>query len=113
MMIINQSFSGNATQDTATIRALSSIRSHQADAITRAVRSAGRAWDVQTFEDYDGYLSLLIHPIVQGDEQKSFSIAGTAQRLELSATCGDDLTTLACFSNVDDLVAGLIDLISH
>ena len=79
----------------------------------QAVCSPGPTWDVLIFDDYDGYLSMLIQPTVQNDEQKAFSIAGTAHRLELSEVHGDDLVPLASFSDVDALVARLMDLISQ
>ena len=60
-------------QDLATIRALSSITSQQADTIAQAVQASGRAWDVQTIDDYDGYLSILIEPSVSDRNRKPSS----------------------------------------
>ena len=100
-------------QDSATIRALSSITSQQADTIAQAVQASGRARDVQTIDDYDGYLSILIAPSVSDDEQKTFFISGAAQHLELSEVDGDNMMFVAIFNDVEELTARLLDLIGQ
>lgn len=71
------------------------------------------AWATQTTDDYNGYLSILVEPIVQGDKQKSFFIAGTTQKLELFEAYGDDMTSVASFSDVEAISARLLDLIAQ
>jgi len=99
--------------ESATIRALSSITPAQAEIIVRAVRTTGPGWDVQTADDYDGYLSILIAPDVSADKQTSFFVAGTARRLELFEACDDSMTSLASFNDVEDLSAALLDRIAR
>jgi len=103
------------TQNTesATIRALSSITSAQAEIIVQAVRATGPGWDVQTADDYDGYLSILIAPDVSADKQTSFFVAGTTQRLELFEACDDNMTSLANFNDAEGLSVALLDLIAR
>jgi hypothetical protein len=113
MMTKNQPPRTAIDQDRAIVRALSSITPQQADTIVQAMRGVEPTWEVQTFDDYDGYRSLLIEPTFQGDKQNAFFITGTAKRLELCEAHGDDLTPLADFSNVDDLSARLFNLISQ
>jgi hypothetical protein len=102
-----------ANQHLASIRALGSITSQQADIIMQAVQTSGLAWTVQTTDDYDGYLSILVEPIVHGDSQKSFFIAGTTQKLELFEAYDDDMTLVASFSDVEAISARLLDLIAQ
>ena len=97
----------------ATIRALSSITSEQAEIITQAVRATGPGWDVQTADDYDGYLSILIAPDISADKQTSFFVAGTAQRLELFEACDDNMTSLASFNDVEGLSVALLNFITR
>ena len=113
MMTKNQPPRTAIDQDKAIVRALSSITSQQADIIMKAVGDVEPTWEVQIFDDYEGYLSLLVEPALQSDKQNGFSIAGTAQRLELWEAHGDDLKPLGSFGHVDDLTARLIDLISQ
>ena len=113
MMTKNQPARDAANQGLTNIRALSSITRHQADIIVQAVSEVAPTWDARTFDDYDGYLSILIQPAIQGDNEKALSIVGTAQRLELLEAHGDDLTPVASFSDVDHLVARLIDIIGQ
>ncbi len=113
MMTTSQPPRDASSQASVTIRALSSITSEQADTIVRAVQASGSAWTVQTTDDYDGYLSILVEPIVQHDEQKSFFISGTAQHLELFEACDDDMTSVASFSDVEAVSARLLDLIAR
>ena len=99
--------------NSATIRALSSITSAQAEIIVQAVRATGPGWDVQTADDYDGYLSILIAPDVSADKQTSFFVAGTTQRLELFEACDDNMTSLASFNDAKGLSVALLDLIAR
>ena len=98
-------------QDAAVIRALSSITLDQADKLTEIIRSAEPVWDVQTFDDYDGYLSLHLTPVIQSESEKSFSITGKAECLELWEAHEDNLTPIGSFDSVDQLSARLMELI--
>lgn len=113
MMFTTQLPHTTANQGSVTIRALSSITSQQAETIAQAVHASERAWDMQTFDDYNGYLSIVIEPSVSGDKQKSFFISGTAQHLELFETQDDNMGALASFSDVEAISARLLDLIAQ
>ncbi len=102
-----------ANPHVATIRALSSITHQQADIIAKAVQASGLAWETQTTDDYDGYLSILVEPLAQSDKQKFFFISGTTQHLELFEACDDDMTSVASFSDVEAVSARLLDLIAQ
>ena len=95
------------------VRALRSITAQQAEKITQAVQACDRAWEVQTIDDYDGYLSIFVEPIVQSDKQKSFFISGTAERLELFDAQGDNLVAIASFNDVEAISARLLILIAQ
>ena len=99
--------------DSATIRALSSITFEQAKIIVQAVHATRPGWDVQTTDDYNGYLSILIAPSVIADKQVSFFVAGTAQRLELFKAYNDTMTSVASFNDVEGLSVELLNLISR
>ena len=103
----------NQNLESATTRALNSITSEQAEIIVQAVRAAGAGWDVQTADDYDGYLSILIAPDVSANKQTSFFVAGIAQRLELFVSSDDNMTSLASFNDVQGLSVVLLDLIAR
>lgn len=111
MMTENQPRRTAVNHDAAVIRALSSITLDQADKLTEIIRGAGPAWDVQTFDDYDGYLSLLLTPFIQSENEKSFSITGKAECLELWQVHGDDFTPLGSFDSVDQISARLMELL--
>ena len=113
MMTTSQPPRDTANLDPATIRALSSITSQQAETIARAVRAAEPAWEVQFIDDYDGYLSILIAPSVSDDEQKSFFISGSAQRLELFEAIDDSMSLVESFSDVEDLSAQLLSIMAQ
>ena len=113
MMTENQPRRSAVNQDAAVIRALSSITLDQADRLTEIIRSAEPTWDVQTFDDYDGYLSLLVTSLVESGNEKSFSITGKTECLELWQVQGDDFTPLGSFDSVDQLSARLTDLIGE
>src|ERR1700712_1528552 len=99
MMTSTQLSRDAINQNLATIRALSSITSQQTDTIVQAVQASGRAGDVQTIDDYDGYLSILIESSVSDDEQKTFFVSGAAQHLELSEVDGDNMKFVAIFND--------------
>lgn len=95
------------------VRALSSITPQQAEITAQTVHASGQAWHVQAFDDYDGYLSILIKPSSSDNEQEAFLISGTSQHLELFKIHDEDLLfSLASFSNASDLSDTLLDLIA-
>ena len=65
---------------------------------------------MQTANDYDGYLSILVERLVHDDKQKSFLLAGTAQHLELIESKDDNPVALASFSDVEAISARLLAL---
>ena len=99
--------------DSATIRALSSITLEQAKIIMQVVRATRPGWDVQTNDDYNGYLSILIAPTVDADRQTSFFVAGTAKCLELFKSYDDNMTSVASFNDVEVLSVLLLDLMAQ
>jgi len=99
--------------ESATIRALNSITSAQAEIIVQAILAIGPGWNVQTADDYDGYLSILIAPDISADEQASFFVAGTVQRLELFEACDDNMTSLASFNDAEGLSVALLNFIAQ
>ncbi len=68
---------------------------------------------MQTTDDYDGYLSILIAPSVSDDKQKAFFISGTAQSLELFEAHDDNLISVAVFDHAERLSAQLLGLIGQ
>ncbi len=107
-MVNTQPSYRHANQDPVTIRALSSITSEQADAISAAVHANG-AWTVQTFDDYDGYLSILIEPSTIGHET-TFFISGKTHCIELVRTQEDRMASIGTYADVEELQARLTDL---
>ncbi len=93
------------------MRALSSITFRQAETIAQAVQASSQAWDVQTMDDYDGYLSILIEPSVS-DEHPAFVISGTTQHFKLFSLRDDDMGLVADFNDVEDLLPRLLRLIN-
>lgn len=112
-MITLQPYQDIADQGSASIHALSSITLQQVEMIGQAVQTNNHAWDVVTADDYDGFRSVMVASSVDTDNMKSFFIAGTRQRLELSESDGDNLTTLESFSAVGALSERLLDLIAQ
>lgn len=112
-MTENQPRRTAVNQDAAVIRALSSITLDQADKLTEIIRDAELAWDVQTFDDYDGYLSILLTPLIESENEKSFSITGKAECLELWQIHGDDFTPLESFDSVDQLSVRLMKILQN
>jgi len=87
---------------------LSSITPQQAETIIRAIQTGSYDCDVQTFDDYNGYLSVLIEPRTLGNDIPAYFITGTKQHLELLKAHNDDLTPIAAFSDIGDLSAELM-----
>ncbi len=93
-----------------TVRALSSITQQQIDDVAQAIATCAPSWTVQTCDDYDGYLSLLIEPAGQ-QERPAYYVSGTRNRIELAVASHDDLNTIARFSRTSKLVNQLATLL--
>ena len=113
MMTTVQPSQDIAFQDSIIIRALSSITAQQAETIAQAVQAKCLNWGVQTTDDYDGYLSIIVEPVVHSDKQKAFFVSGTAQHLKLFDTYKDNMMSVATFNDVEELSARLLDLIGQ
>ena len=98
-------------RDEVVVRAFNSITLKQADAVAAIVRASKQEWNVDAGDDYDGYRFVLIETVGHGDEQKSFFVAGTAQRLELFEGKGESLVLIGAFSDMQTLGARLTELI--
>lgn len=81
-------------QGPATIRALRSLAPRDADAITQAVAAVGDGWSVQTSDDYDGYLCILVEPQDETAGQLTYLISGTVNRIELAEMHHDEMHTI-------------------
>lgn len=110
-MAIAQLVRNTVTQDEVIIRALSSITPQQAETLVRALQAASPAWDVQTIDDYNGYMSVLIEPRTLGD-MPAYFVGGTKQHLELLKAHNDDLIPIAVFSDIGELSAELMGFIA-
>ena len=111
MINIDLTIDDGLTHDAALVRALNSITSNQVDAIIGIARASGQEWDVQAADDYDGYRFVLIETAGHGDEQKSFFVAGTAQRLELFETKDESPALIETFSTMAGLKSQLTRLV--
>lgn len=96
-----------------TIRALSSITTHQTEIVLQALDAGGRSWDVRVDADYDGYRMILIEPGIGNAEQASYFVSGTELRLDLSQARGDEFRTLGTFDDVAGLLARLLEAIGR
>ena len=99
-------------QGPVTIRALHSLTQQQAAIIAHAVAAVAPHWTVQTCDDYDGYLSIMVEPAGPSPEQPAYYISGTIGRIELAEAQGDDLNTIACFHDVRELATRLAEILT-
>lgn len=99
------------THELTLLPALTSITSQQMDTVADIARASGQEWDVQAVDDYDGYRFILLETVGQGDEQKSFFVAGTAQRLELFESKDESLALIGAFSDMKTLKTCLSGLL--
>lgn len=99
------------TDEQALVPALTSITSRQVDAVAEIARASGQDWDVQAVDDYDGYRFILLETAGHGDEQESFFVAGTAQRLELFESNDDSLALIDTFTDIKTLETRLSGLL--
>ncbi len=91
------------TYEQALVPALNGITSRQADTVAAIARASEQDWEVQAGNDYDGYRFILIETAGHGDEQKSFFVAGTAQRLELFESKDETLALIGTFTDIKTL----------
>ena len=108
MMHTDQAFR-NPEHGPAIVRALRSLAFGDADLIAQAVGTIGHSWSVQSFDDYEGYLSVLVEP--EDASQPSYLISGTLDQIELARLSYDNLRTLGCFQNVATTADQLIQLL--
>ena len=94
--------------DQALVRAFRSLRVADAEIVAGVADRFDGAWAVQTCDDYNGYLFVLIEPVGNHAEQSpSYMISGQTGQLELAMIDRDDCHTLANFSNIDEVAVGL------
>ena len=111
-MSIAQLVRNTATQDEAVVRAQSSITPQQTETLVPALQASSYAWGVQTIDDYDGYMSVLIEPRTLGNDMPAYFIAGTKNHLGLLKAHKDDLPPIAIFSAIGDLSAELMGFVA-
>ena len=108
MMLCRQTTHLSFGQNSAIIRPLDSLWAGDVYLISKLVETTDERWSVQTGDDYDGYLFMLIEPTSEIAEcQPSYLISGKTGRLELAAIHGDECKTLGRFCEVDNLVSDL------
>src|SRR5579875_3792876 len=81
------------------IRALHSLRVKDAETVQHAIAYVPSDWSVQSFDDYDGYLSILVEPR-DNSGQPAYLISGTTKQVEMASVHGDDLYTVGRFGMV-------------
>ena len=102
----------NLEQGPVTIRALHSLTQQQAAIITRVVAVVAPRWSVQSCDDYDGYLSVMVEPVGPSPEQPTYYISGTINRIELAEVRQDTFTALACFNDISAVATRLAKILS-
>lgn len=95
----------------AIIRALRSLTLRDADLIAQALGATGNGWSVQTYDECEGYLSILVEPKDGTVGQPSYLISGPVNRIELALVSDDNLRTLGCFQNLAIAAEELIQLL--
>ena len=91
----------------ALVRALRSLRLGDAEVVSKIV-DAFENWSVQTGDDYDGYLFMVIEPSAEYARQlPSYVVSGKTGQIELAVVHGDDCQTLGRFDDIYGLVAEL------
>ena len=103
-----RSLSFDPNQKSALVRAFRSLTFKDAEIVAQLVDAFDGAWAIQTSDDYDGYLFMLIEPSAERTEQlPSFMVSGTTGQIELAVVDGDDHQTLGCFADIDGLTVEL------
>ena len=67
---------------------------------------------MQTCDDYDGYLSILIEPAGHSPERTTYYISGTTSWIELAEIHDESLTTLGLHQNAAELAIILSNVLS-
>ena len=73
------------------IRALNSLSRRHVEAIS-AVTCNG--WTIQTIDDYEGHLSMVVEPSEPTSNKPSYLISGTIQEIELEEFHDEELTAI-------------------
>lgn len=90
------------------IRRLRSISPAQADIVAQAVATVAAEWRVESHDDYDGYLSIVISS--DDEDAPTFAISGRTNAIELCEMRDDALQARGCFCAMDDTAGALIGL---
>jgi hypothetical protein len=98
-------------QGPVTIRALSSLTSEASGVVKRAVERAAPDWCVDTIDDYDGYLSIVVSRVDEHEGDPTFLISRRADQIELARLQADQLRSIATFATIEDATATLIGLL--
>ena len=97
-------------QQAAFVRAFRSLTFQDAEIVAQLIDVFGSTWSVQTSDDYDGYLFMLIEPSAERRERlPSFIVSGKIGKIELAVVDGDDCRTLGCFGDIYGLTAELTE----
>jgi hypothetical protein len=100
-------------QGPVTLRALRSLTPPTVDAVRSAITNVPGHWAIEQHDDYDGYLSILISPERDNEnDQPTFLISGTIGQVELAQSQSDHLHTLGRFPDVDATIAALIKVLT-
>jgi hypothetical protein len=94
-------------QGPVTIRALHSLTLRDAEAVSQAVLALQPGWSVQTSDDYDGYLSIIVAPEDDGTHP-TYLISGKKRAIDLAAMRDDNIVTLASCNTLHEIIAALI-----
>ncbi len=98
----------NLDQNTTLVRALRSLSISDAEIVAKKVNAVGGNWSIQTVDDYEGYLFMLIEPAPESAGRlSSYIVSGKCGQSELAIIDGDLCQTLSRFSNIDSLAAEL------
>jgi hypothetical protein len=91
----------------ALVRALRSLRLEDAQVVSKIV-DGFENWSVQTGDDYDGYLFMVIEPSPEHLAQPpSYMVSGQTGQIELAAVHGDACQPLGRFDDIYGLTAEL------
>ena len=93
------------------VQALSSITRQQTAIITRAAAACGPDWTVQTCDDYDGYLSIMIEPADCSSKQSAYYISGATSRIELAEIQNESLKALERHYDAAELATRLAEIL--
>lgn len=96
-----QSTFSDLDQNCTLVRAFRSLRVGDVEIIRMVVDPFGGNWSVQTGDDYDGYLFILIEPSAEHVEQlPTYMVSGKTGQIELSKVCDDNCQPLGRFEDI-------------